>query len=235
MKSELVKLRHMRSVKDFPDLKLEENEYVELAIHRSKVGVILIMAGEAISFIITLVLLALLAHGGSSSAVFNLDQSGRSFLYMILLILFGSILIIGLVAGHVYRGNRIFITNKRVIQCTMSSLFAKSTNIIDLVSIEDVSFKQSGLVEYALKLGTLRMATVGEETTYTLKYIDKPVDELDIITHLVHIEKEKTKLRVRPVPNDDVPDDVVDNTVPDETVIAIPAQPAPADFHAESD
>ena len=233
MKSELVKLRHARSVKDFPDLKLEDNEYVELAIRRSKVGVILIWAGEVLAAVVMIVLLALLAAGGNKSLLFNLDQSGRSFMYLILIILSGAILIAGLVAGHVYRGNRLFITNKRVIQCTMHSLFAKSTDIIDLVSIEDVSFKQSGLLEYTMKLGTLRMSTVGDETTYVMKYIDKPIDELDIITHLVHIEKEKTKHRVHPVSADDVPDDVIDNTIgipEEESVVTVPVEPKPNDF-----
>ncbi|MBQ3410018.1 PH domain-containing protein [Candidatus Saccharibacteria bacterium] len=227
MKSELVKLRHARSVKDFPDLKLEENEYVELAIRRSKVGVILIWAGEAVAAVIMLVLLILLSAGGNKSVLLNLDQSGRSFMYLILMILSGAIFIVGLVTSHVWRGNRIFITNKRAIQCSMHSLFAKSTDIIDLVSIEDVSFKQSGIAEYALGLGTLRMSTVGDETTYIMKYIDKPIDELDIITHLVHIEKEKTKHRVHPVSADDVPDDVIDNTadIPQETILAVPANP----------
>lgn len=228
MKSELVKLRHARSVKDFPDLKLEENEYVELAIRRSKIGVILIWAGEAFAAIVMAVLFILIIAGGNKSLLFNLDQAGRSFMHLILFILSGAIFVAGIIAGHVYRGNRIFITNKRVIQCSMHSLFAKSTDIIDLVSIEDVSFKQSGIIEYAMKLGTLRMSTIGDETTYIMKYIDKPIDELDIITHLVHIEKEKTKHRVRPVSADDVPDDVVTNTsdIPEETVVAIPAEPS---------
>lgn len=232
MKSELVKLRHARSVKDFPDLKLEENEYVELAIRRSKVGVILIWAGEAIAAVIMAVLLILVTAGGNKSLLFNLDQAGRSFMHLVLLILSGAILTAGLVAGHVYRGNRLFITNKRVIQCTMRSLFAKSTDIIDLVSIEDVSFKQSGIVEYTLKLGTLRMSTVGDETTYTMKYIDKPIDELDIITHLVHIEKEKTKHRVHPVSADDVPDDVIDTpaAIPQDLIPAEPVELNPSDF-----
>ena len=37
------------------------------------------------------------------------------------------------------------------------------------------------------------MSTIGDETTYTLKYVDTPTDELEIITHLVHVEKERAK------------------------------------------
>ena len=62
-------------------------------------------------------------------------------------------------------------------------------NVIDLVSVEDVSFKQSGLFEHLFEVGTLRMSTIGDETTYIFKYLDTPTDELEIITHYVHVEK----------------------------------------------
>ena len=62
-------------------------------------------------------------------------------------------------------------------------------NVIDLVSVEDVSFKQAGLFEHLFEVGTLRMSTIGDETTYIFKYLDTPTDELETITHYVHIEK----------------------------------------------
>ena len=33
------------------------------------------------------------------------------------------------------------------------------------------------------------MSTIGDETTYVFKYLDTPTDELETITHFVHIEK----------------------------------------------
>ena len=33
------------------------------------------------------------------------------------------------------------------------------------------------------------MSTIGDETTYIFKYLDTPTDELETITHYVHIEK----------------------------------------------
>jgi hypothetical protein len=65
-----------------------------------------------------------------------------------------------------------------------------------LVSIEDVSFKQSGIMEHLIKVGTLRMSTIGEETTYIFKYVDTPIDELETITHLVHVEKQEKDDRI---------------------------------------
>ena len=193
MKSDLVKLRHARSTKDFPGLTLEENEYVELAIRRSKVGLILIWAGEAIGFLVLTLVAILLMGASETGSVLAINREAKSFLYLIILVLFGTLIIAGLVGARVYKGNELFVTNKRLIHRAITSLFASSTNVIDLVSIEDVSFKQAGIIEYIFKLGTFRMSTVGDETTYTFKYVDTPTDELEKITHLVHMEKEKTK------------------------------------------
>ena len=58
MKTELVKIHHARSEKDFPDIDLEPEEFVVLHIKRSKIGYIMIWAGEILGFVLlTLVLL----------------------------------------------------------------------------------------------------------------------------------------------------------------------------------
>ena len=62
MKTELVKIHHARSEKDFPDIDLEPEEFVVLHIKRSKIGYIMIWAGEILGFVLlTLVLLFLVA------------------------------------------------------------------------------------------------------------------------------------------------------------------------------
>lgn len=187
MKKDLVRLRHARSTKDFPGLKLESDEYVELAIKRSPVGLILIWAGEAAAFIIFGVVLVLMMGGG----IINLPASGRSFMYFIIYVLMAVLFIIGIVETHVYRGNTLYITNHRAIQNSVDSLMAKSTNVIELSKIEDVSFNKKGLFEYIFKLGTIRMSTIGDETTYTFKLADAPTDELEVLSHLIHIEKNR--------------------------------------------
>lgn len=197
MKKELVKLHHVRSKKDFPELKLEENEYVELAIQRSKLGIIFIWGAAGIGYLALLVALIFLETGAVKGATASLNGFAKSYLYLIILILFGIITIAALVGSKVYKSNRLYVTNKRLIHHCANSLFSKSVNIIELLSIEDVSFKQDNIADHIFKLGTIRMATIGDETTYTFKYVNTPKDELDAITHLVHVEKEKTKRRHR--------------------------------------
>ncbi len=186
MKKDLVRLRHARSTKDFPGLKLESDEYVELSIRRSPVGLILMWTGEVVGFIFLFVLMIFLTHGGFSV---GLDHTAKNFMYFVCYVMIGVMLVAGIIGTHVYRGNSLYVTNHRVIQNSVMSLMAKSTNVIELSKIEDVSFKQSGLYEYVFRLGTIRMSTVGDETTYTFKYVDIPTDELEVISHLVHIEK----------------------------------------------
>ena len=195
MASDLAKLRHARSKKDFPDISLEENEYVVLKIKRSGIIPILVWTGVILVAIFFIALNIAIANA-SSSSIFSLDNASRGFFSVIIDIVFGVILIAALISMHVYKNNRLFVTNKRIIQQSQASLFASSTNVIDLVSIEDVSFKQAGILEHMIKVGTLRMSTIGEETTYTFKYVDTPIDELETITHLVHVEKQEKDERV---------------------------------------
>lgn len=191
MKKELVRLRHARSKKDFPDITLEEDEYVELAIRRSKIGLVFIWLGVLLGFAALTAALILFAFGGISSSMFRINATSKHYLYIMIFSLYAVLILVGIVATITYASNKLYITNKRAIQMTMTSLFSKSTNVIDLVSIEDVSFKQNGIFEHIFQLGTIRMSTVGDETTYTFKYINTPRDELDTITHLVHTTKNR--------------------------------------------
>ena len=228
MKQELIKLHHARSKKDFPELKLEENEYVELAIQRSRLGLLFIWGAACVGYLSLLIALVFLSTSGSN--VGTLNGFGRSYLYLIILILFGIITIAALVGSKVYKSNRLYVTNKRLIHHCANSLFSKSVNIIELLSIEDVSFKQDNVIDHIFKLGTIRMATVGDETTYTFKYVNTPKDELDAITHLVHVEKEKTKRRHRR-PEDDQEYDDEDYEpapIPQPAQTTQPAQAVPA-------
>lgn len=195
MKNELLKLRHARSKKDFPNIKLEENEYVVLKIKRSSVVPILVWAGVILSAIF-FIALNILVSRINSNPFFTLDAASKGFFSIVIDVVFGVVIIAALIGMHVYSSNRLFVTNKRIIQQSQTSLFSSSTNVIDLVSIEDVSFKQSGIWEHLIKVGTLRMSTIGEETTYTFKYVDTPIDELEIITHLVHVEKDEKDEKV---------------------------------------
>jgi hypothetical protein len=181
MNEALKNVRHARSKKDFPHLKLEEGEYVELAFSRAKICLTAIMAGTIAAFaIILLVFIITMASGVLSS-----DDMGRNFLAVVFTTIIAVIFIAAIISLRIYRGNKLFITNKRVMQFSMTSLVSSSVNIIDLSSIEDASFHQKNIFQKIFKYGTLRLSTIGDETTYTFPYSDISAEELKQIAYLV--------------------------------------------------
>lgn len=168
-------------------ISLEAGERIVLEIKRTKIIPILIFAGACLASILLFALYILINAG--NSFVFALDTNGRAFFLLVIAIVLGTVWIATLISLNVYTTNKLFVTNKRLIQRVANSLFDTAMNVIDLVSVEDVSFKQAGLFEHLFEVGTLRMSTIGDETTYVFKYLDTPTDELETITHFVHIEK----------------------------------------------
>lgn len=197
MDENLAKIRHDRSAKDFPDLRLEEDEYVEFAFRRANACLMLIIFGIGLGLIVVLLAFLLVLIGQSM-----IDETGRNFLYIILSSLLAATAIIGLVALKVHNGNRLFITNKRAIQMVMDSPMVHSINIIDLSSIEDASFRQENIKQHLLRYGTLRLSTVGDETTYTFKYADISGAELKAITDLISEAKKRHKKKTKKAAED---------------------------------
>lgn len=186
MKKELTQLKHSRSVKEFPEIDLEENEYVVLHIKRARIGVALIWAMVGIMIFVLSLAIIVIANGDAfSSTLFTINESSLHYLRLAILALYAIILFAGFVGQSIYEQNQMYITNLRAIQKQRTSLFANSTNIIKLSRIEDVSWRQKSLSDHILNIGTLRMSTVGEETTYTFPWLATPQDEVRTISHLV--------------------------------------------------
>lgn len=188
MDKSLVKIRHERSKKDFPGLRLEDDEYVEFVFRRAKICLLMILVGISFSLIVVLLAFLLVLMGQSV-----LDEMGMNYLFIILFTLLAVTIISGIIALMIYRGNKLFITNKHVIQMVMTSPVVNSVNIIDLGSVEDASYRRNSLMENLFHYGTLRLATVGDETTYTFKYSDVSSEDLKAITKLISDAKKEVK------------------------------------------
>lgn len=197
MDESLIKVRHERSVKDFPGVRLEEDEYVEFAFSRAKICLFGILGSVALGLII--ILLAFLFVLMQQA---RLDEMGRHFMFIILFALLAAAVLIGLVALRIYNGNKLIITNKHVIQFVMNTLVSTSVNIIDLGSVEDASFRQDTMMQKLFHFGTLRLSTVGDETTYTFKYCDVAPADLKAITELITNAKKITKKLSKKSSND---------------------------------
>lgn len=185
MDESLAKIRHDRSKKDFPGLKLEEDEYVEFFFRRARVYLALIWGGLFVGLVVILLAFLLVLMGQTM-----LDEMGVNFLFIILFALLAATFVIWLLALKIYNGNKLYITNKHVIQMVMNSPVSTSINIIDLFSIEDASFRQENILQKMFHYGTLRLATVGDETTYTFPYSDISPTDLRAVTDLITKAKE---------------------------------------------
>lgn len=198
MDEALVRIRHERSKKDFPGLKLDDDEYVEYAFKRARVCLMMIWGGTALGLIIVLLAFLLVLMGQAM-----LDDMGKHFLFIILFTLLVTALIVGMLAMKIYSGNKMFITNKHAIQMIMDSPVLTSINIIDLSSVEDASFKQDSLMQKLFNYGTFRLSTVGDETTYTFKYSDISSSDLKGVTKLISAAKKTSKARNKDHKNKD--------------------------------
>jgi hypothetical protein len=189
MDESLANIRHERSKKDFPALKLEDGEYVEFAFSRAKICYLLIwgcVAGVAV--LITALFMFLFMTQP------EINTMGNNFMAFLVITIIAFAFIAGLIATKVFSCNKLFITNRRAIQFIMVSPVVTSKNVIDLSSIEDASFRQTSIIQKLFKIGTLRLSTVGDETTYTLQYVEIiGGDELNSITKLIRSNKNTKK------------------------------------------
>lgn len=194
MKEELAQVKHARSVKDYPDIGLEADEHVVLHFKRSRIGIIAIWAMVAFCIIVLSIAIILISPTIKlNNTMLTINEASLDYLRIGIFALYAIIIAGGIIGQSIYNANEMFITNHRAIQKSRTSLFANSTNIIELRRIEDVSFRQESLIDHLCQIGILRMATVGDETTYTFKYLDTPHDEVKIISHLVYESKKRGK------------------------------------------
>ena len=190
MKKELTQIKHARSAKEYPEIELEENEYVVLHIRRAYVGIVLIWSTVGALVIALSILMIIIASSPTfTSSAFQINEQSLGYLRLAVLAIYAIVIFGGFVTHSIYNQNQLYITNYRAIQKTRTSLFANSTNVIKLSRIEDVSYRQKSLFDHIFKIGTLRMSTVGDETTYTFTWLDTPNDEVNTISHLVYENK----------------------------------------------
>jgi len=186
MNEDIQKL-HAESKMKYPKLKLEDDEYVIYAFRRVRIHLTTIGITSMIGLILTPTIYAIIAANST------LDEMGKNFLGLIFIVIAAVIFIATIFATMLHFGNKLFVTNNRVMQFSMLSPFSTSYNVIDLSSIEDVSFHQTNILQKIFGFGTLRLATVGDETTYTLKYTIATADQINKITRLVSDDKDRSK------------------------------------------
>jgi len=186
--SDATKLKNRQSKKIFPGLNLSEGEYVIRSISRNPIGLVAPMALGLIVIIIVFIF------------IFNLDLFVNTFQLSSVsmdssMIIFPTIIFIGLVLMgmyvnyHVYTSNKFFLTNESVIQEIQTSLFSKREQTASLMNIEDVSYTQNGIIQQMFNYGSIRLSTEGEETTYRFAYVSSPKEVVATLNNAVEAFK----------------------------------------------
>ena len=178
-----VKAKHDESVARYPRLNLSEGEFVILDIKRHPIGMLVPIgiAGLLIVAIMFFVMMYPSIASGSTASILPPVMA----IFGVALLLIGLVVLGGAVALWVYLQNQFFMTNESVIQEIQESLFSRHEQTVSLGSIEDASFRQSGIIQTLFNYGTIRLSTEGEETTYVFRYVANPREQIAILNNAI--------------------------------------------------
>lgn len=175
----LLTLRHEQAKEQFPTLKLLENEIVLKVIRRHVIGVIAIWAvGLLIAILIVGVWISISLGNYSHGFGFNPQQSVFGDGSVIVGLLLVMVAIFTMIFTKVYRTNSLIVTTERVVQYISNGLFDYKKQTIDLSWVEDVSYHRRGLLETLFNYGSVRLSTIGDESTYYFILTPRP----DVVT-----------------------------------------------------
>ncbi|MEO5691421.1 MAG: PH domain-containing protein [Candidatus Saccharimonadales bacterium] len=182
-----VKEKHENSRHKFPYLNLSEGEYVISAITRHPIGLLGIWG--AVGLLVAMLTAGIFMVMGTIGDSSFVGEASIPSLAMILLGLVVLTFLVGIIATVIYESNRFFLTNESVTQHIQTGLFAKKEQTISLSNIEDASFKQTGILQYMLNYGSLRLSTEGDETTYRFSFVENPNRQVALLNNAVEAFK----------------------------------------------
>lgn len=182
-----IKARHDRSVKKYPEITVDEDEYVVLSMRRHSLGYLLniIFSSIIAVFLISAwIIICFMPNPLPIPANFKPQLS----------IIFGSITLLLILLTYVnyvvYRANRIVITNERAIQWISTTIMSQKKQVINLESIEDISYSRDGILQHLFDYGTVKLSTVGDESTYTFAFSPNPDKKAEFLSDVVEAARE---------------------------------------------
>ncbi|AJA06908.1 hypothetical protein TM7x_03150 [Candidatus Nanosynbacter lyticus] len=181
--SDELKKKHEKSVQQYPNLNLSEGEYVILDIKRHPIGM-LIPAIVSIFLVVIIMIFVLFYPSIARDSILPIMPSVTD-IFGVAMLLIGLVVLGGAVSLWIYLQNQFFMTNESVIQEIQESLFSRREQTVSLGSIEDASFRQSGIIQTIFNYGTIRLSTEGEETTYRFHFVANPREQIAIINNAI--------------------------------------------------
>lgn len=171
--------RHEESLRKYPRVHLSKGEYVVMEVTRHPIGLLSIWLSMGLLILAALVLIPVYAAnraGIASALTFPVDKMPSDSAVSLLLLALAALFVLGaFVATYVYNSNLFYLTNESIIQYIQSSIFSTKEQQINLVNIDDVSYRQQGILQQVLNYGTVRVSTEGDERNpYVFYFVARP-------------------------------------------------------------
>lgn len=179
--------QHEESVKRYPSLGLSKGEYVVAEVPRHWIGVFMPpLVGGFLALVVCVGLLLYPVLVPSGNPPFS------TIVLPAFLLLF--LIVIGVyIPVWVYQQNELYLTNESIILNQQISLFSRDQKLVSLGSVEDISFKQTGLLQLMLGYGTLRLSTIGEDN-YLFTFAVDPKKQTQLINDTIEDFKNARKV-----------------------------------------
>lgn len=171
--------KHEESRRRYPGIHISRGEYIITEVRRHPIGLVSIWVLMLMLVAITLAVIPLYdANVGLIASVFDTSVDKlptAADITMPIMALAGVFLLGGLIAVYVYNGNLFYLTNESIIQFIQSSIFSTKEQQINLVNVDDVSYKQQGILQQVLHYGTVRISTEGDaHNPYIFYFVANP-------------------------------------------------------------
>lgn len=171
--------KHEESRRRWPGIHLSKGEYIMMEVRRHPIGLISIWAMMLLLVGVTLAIIPFYdANRELVASVFAVPAESlisAAELTLPIMALAGVFLLGGLIAVYVYNGNLFYLTNESIIQFIQNSIFSTKEQQINLVNVDDVSYKQQGILQQVLHYGTVRISTEGDERNpYVFYFVANP-------------------------------------------------------------
>lgn len=172
--------KHEESVRKYPRLHLTRGECVLLEVRRHAFGRYSIWFFTVVLVVAILFIIPIYAMNLNSLAGFlgvHVDKLPTVGSLILPVFAIAAVFLLGgLSAVYVYNGNVFYLTNESIIQYAQSSLFSTREQVINLVNVDDVSYRQQGMLQQIFNYGTVRVSTESGEhgDDYVFDYVSKP-------------------------------------------------------------
>jgi hypothetical protein len=178
------KLKHDSSKRYYPNLNLQDDEYVITTIRRHPIGLLLPLAA---GIILIAFAISILYNYDLFVRSFNLTGDAAQASTIALPVLLITILIgIGTyITYFVYTSNKFYLTSENIIQDVQVSLFSHVEKIVSLDNIEDARFQQKGIFQQFFDYGSIRLSTEGNATAYNFTYASHPKECIDMLNNAI--------------------------------------------------